>query len=365
MGLRRPGLRCNGYTLARHVLLERAGLGLDDPAWAGAEHTLADELLRPSVVYAPAVLAVAGRRLGDGLHAVAHITGGGIAGNLRPALPAGCRRRASTARAGTSRGSSREIRRLGDVDEDEMARVFNLGIGMVLVVDRRRGRRRAVDALDGGRVCRRVVIGDVVAGGHRARALIGERRRRPSRPAPTPARRTRCKTGDFVLKSGRRRSWFIDSKQTVCRPGGMLLVADAVLALVPDEATAIGGLTMGADPVAFVTAGVAATRGRPLKAFSVRKEAKDHGGGGRIAGALDPGDKVVVTEDTVTRGTSLLEAVHAVRDAGRRGGPGPGGRRPRRDGRGHGRRRGPGVPCHPRPRPISASPTKEPEPAPT
>ena len=73
---------------------------------------------------------------------------------------------------------------------------------------------------------------------------------------------------------------------------------------------------MGADPVAFVAAGVAATRGRALKAFSVRKEAKDHGGGGRMAGALDPGDKVVVTEDTVTRGTSLLEAVHAVRAAG-------------------------------------------------
>ena len=124
------------------------------------------------------------------------------------------------------------------------------------------------------------------------------------------------KRGDFVLKSGRRSSWFIDSKQTVCRPEAMLLVADAVLSVVPAEATAIGGLTMGADPVAFVTAGVAATRGRPLKAFSVRKEAKDHGGGGRIAGALDPGDKVVVTEDTVTRGTSLLEAAHAVREAG-------------------------------------------------
>src|SRR5271155_878899 len=92
--------------------------------------------------------------------------------------------------------------------------------------------------------------------------------------------------GDFVLKSGRRSSWFIDSKQTVCRPEAMVLVADAVLSLVPPEATAIGGLTMGADPVAFVTAGVAALRGRPLKAFSVRKEAKDHGGGGRIAGAL-------------------------------------------------------------------------------
>jgi orotate phosphoribosyltransferase len=122
--------------------------------------------------------------------------------------------------------------------------------------------------------------------------------------------------GDFVLKSGRRSSWFIDSKQTVCRPEAMVLVADAVLSLVPPETTAIGGLTMGADPVAFVTAGVAALRGRPLKAFSVRKEAKDHGGGGRIAGALDPGDLVVITEDTVTRGTSLLEAAAAVRDAG-------------------------------------------------
>jgi orotate phosphoribosyltransferase len=124
------------------------------------------------------------------------------------------------------------------------------------------------------------------------------------------------RTGDFVLKSGRRSTWFIDSKQTVCRPGGMLLVAEAVLEELPDEATAIGGLTMGADPVAFITAGVAAARGRELKAFAVRKEAKDHGGGGRIAGALDPGDRVVVTEDTVTRGTSLLEAVRAVRQVG-------------------------------------------------
>jgi orotate phosphoribosyltransferase len=124
------------------------------------------------------------------------------------------------------------------------------------------------------------------------------------------------KRGDFTLKSGRKSSWFIDSKQTVCRPQAMVLVASAVLSVVPPEATAIGGLTMGADPVAFVTAGVAATQGRMLKAFSVRKEAKDHGGGGRIAGALDPGDKVVVTEDTVTRGTSLLEAAHAIQEAG-------------------------------------------------
>jgi orotate phosphoribosyltransferase len=124
------------------------------------------------------------------------------------------------------------------------------------------------------------------------------------------------RTGDFVLKSGRRSTWFIDAKQTICRPGGMLLVAEAVLAELPTDATAIGGLTMGADPVAFVAAGVAATRGRALKAFSVRKETKDHGAGGRVAGALDAGDVVVVTEDTVTRGTSLLEAVSAVRETG-------------------------------------------------
>lgn len=124
------------------------------------------------------------------------------------------------------------------------------------------------------------------------------------------------RTGDFVLKSGRRSSWFIDSKQTACRPDGLLLMAEAALDVIPDEATAIGGLTMGADPVAFGIAAVAATRGRKLKSFSVRKEAKDHGGGGRIAGALDPDDRVVITEDTVTRGTSLLEAAAVVRELG-------------------------------------------------
>ncbi|MEY3986859.1 MAG: orotate phosphoribosyltransferase, partial [Actinomycetota bacterium] len=69
---------------------------------------------------------------------------------------------------------------------------------------------------------------------------------------------------------------------------------------------------MGADPVAFGIAAVGATRGRELRSFSVRKEAKDHGVTGRLAGALQPGDKVVITEDTVTRGTSIMEAVDAV-----------------------------------------------------
>ena len=124
------------------------------------------------------------------------------------------------------------------------------------------------------------------------------------------------KRGDFTLKSGRKSTWFLDTKQTACRPDGILLVADVALSMLPASATAIGGLTMGADPVAFGIAAVAATRGVNLRSFSVRKEAKDHGVTGRLAGALQPGDKVVITEDTVTRGTSLFEAVEVVKAFG-------------------------------------------------
>jgi orotate phosphoribosyltransferase len=124
------------------------------------------------------------------------------------------------------------------------------------------------------------------------------------------------RTGDFTLKSGRHSSWFLDTKQTACRPEGILLVADAALEVIPDGVDAIGGLTMGADPVAFGVAAIAATRGRPMRSFSIRKEAKDHGVVGRVAGALRPGDTVVLTEDTVTRGTSLMEAAEVVRAFG-------------------------------------------------
>lgn len=126
------------------------------------------------------------------------------------------------------------------------------------------------------------------------------------------------KRGDFVLKSGKRSSWFIDAKQTTASPSGMLLVADALLSVLPDDVTAIGGLTMGADPTAFATAGIAATRGRMINAFSIRKEEKDHGGGGRIAGVLGEGDVVAITEDAVTRGVSMLEAVDVVASVGAR-----------------------------------------------
>jgi orotate phosphoribosyltransferase len=120
------------------------------------------------------------------------------------------------------------------------------------------------------------------------------------------------KRGDFVLKSGKRSNWFLDVKQTTCRPDGIVLVADAALDVIPADATAIGGLTMGADAAAFGIAAIAATRGRMLTSFSVRKEAKDHGAGGRIAGALDPGDRVVIVDDAITRGVSMVEPAEVV-----------------------------------------------------
>jgi orotate phosphoribosyltransferase len=124
------------------------------------------------------------------------------------------------------------------------------------------------------------------------------------------------KRGEFVLRSGKRSDWFIDAKQTTSRPDGMLLVADALLAVLPDDIDAIGGLTMGADAISFGVAGIAASRGRMLRSFSVRKEEKDHGAGGRIAGALEPGDRVALTDDAITRGAAFVEAAAGVRAAG-------------------------------------------------
>jgi phosphoribosylformylglycinamidine cyclo-ligase len=127
-----PGLRSNGYSLVRRVLLEEAGRSLTHPAWPGADRDLGDVLLEPSVIYAPAVrsaLAVAA----DGVHAAAHVTGGGLAGNLARVLPEGAD---AVVAPGTWPVPAvfDEIARVGRVEEAEMRRVFNLGVGMVLVV---------------------------------------------------------------------------------------------------------------------------------------------------------------------------------------------------------------------------------------
>jgi phosphoribosylformylglycinamidine cyclo-ligase len=127
-----PGLRSNGYSLARQALLTVAGRRLDDPAWEGAPRSLGEELLEPSVIYAPAVVGLLAS-LGPAVHAVAHVTGGGLGGNLPRVLPDGFG-------AVVRRGSwpvpriFDEVQRAGEVSDEEMGRVFNLGVGMVVVV---------------------------------------------------------------------------------------------------------------------------------------------------------------------------------------------------------------------------------------
>jgi phosphoribosylformylglycinamidine cyclo-ligase len=130
VGLPSPGLRSNGYSLARRVLFDVAGMGLDDELFGG--RTVADELLVPSVIYAPAVLRLLGPD-GVDVRAVAHVTGGGLVGNLPRVLPAGVDAHVDRSTWEQPR-VFREIQRLGSVDGDEMARVFNLGIGMVVAV---------------------------------------------------------------------------------------------------------------------------------------------------------------------------------------------------------------------------------------
>ncbi|HUR76458.1 MAG TPA: phosphoribosylformylglycinamidine cyclo-ligase [Acidimicrobiales bacterium] len=130
IGLPSPNLRSNGYSLARKALLEVDGRSLDAPAYKGAHHSLADELLSPSVIYAPAILELL--RHVD-VHAIAHITGGGIPGNLSRVLPertdAVVRRRSFE----TPRIFS-EIQHVGEIPDEEMAATFNLGLGMIVVL---------------------------------------------------------------------------------------------------------------------------------------------------------------------------------------------------------------------------------------
>jgi len=130
VGIESPNLRSNGFSLARRLAFDVAGHDLDDPAWEGASTSLADELLDPSVIYAPAVVAV----LADhDVHAVAHVTGGGLPGNLPRVMD-------DKLDAVVDRSTwevpriFRELQAMGDVSDDEMDRVFNMGLGMVLVV---------------------------------------------------------------------------------------------------------------------------------------------------------------------------------------------------------------------------------------
>lgn len=125
--------------------------------------------------------------------------------------------------------------------------------------------------------------------------------------------------GHFVLASGRESTHYVDARLTTMSPEGLALIGPLALAAVRAEAwpvDAVGGLTLGADPIAYAVA-MASVASPPLvRAFTVRKEAKQHGTGRLVEGPLREGDHVVVIEDVITTGGSALRAVEAVRRAG-------------------------------------------------
>lgn len=132
-------------------------------------------------------------------------------------------------------------------------------------------------------------------------------------------RRRSLSRGEFVLASGRRSSYYIDARRTTMSGEGQVLIgATGVAALRAQgwQPRAVGGLTLGADPVAYAIAHAARLAGAALDAFTVRKAPKDHGTGRLIEGCLEAGDAVVICEDVITTGRSALEAVAAVRAAG-------------------------------------------------
>jgi orotate phosphoribosyltransferase len=127
--------------------------------------------------------------------------------------------------------------------------------------------------------------------------------------------------GDFVLASGRRSSFYIDARRTTMAGEGLALIGALGLSRLAARGwrpQAIGGLTLGADPVAYAVALAARAEGMPLDAFTVRRQAKAHGTGRRIEGCFAPQATVVVVEDVITTGGSAHEAIAAVEAEGGR-----------------------------------------------
>lgn len=128
-----------------------------------------------------------------------------------------------------------------------------------------------------------------------------------------------ARRGQFTLSSGRTSTLYIDARLTTMSPDGLALIGPLALALLEEHGwtpDAVGGLTLGADPVSYAIAYASASGTRPIRAFTVRKEAKTHGTGRLIEGPFREGDRTVVIEDVVTTGGSALRAVDAVRAAG-------------------------------------------------
>ncbi|HSQ28726.1 MAG TPA: orotate phosphoribosyltransferase [Gemmatimonadaceae bacterium] len=128
-----------------------------------------------------------------------------------------------------------------------------------------------------------------------------------------------AKRGSFTLASGRQSSLYIDARITTMSPDGLALVGPLGLTAIHDAGwtpDAVGGLTLGADPIACAISYASATSATPVRAFTVRKEPKAHGTGKLIEGPFRAGDRVVVIEDTITTGSSARKAIDAVHAEG-------------------------------------------------
>ncbi len=125
--------------------------------------------------------------------------------------------------------------------------------------------------------------------------------------------------GEFTLASGATSDLYIDARLTTMSPEGLALIGPLALSTIRRmhwNADSIGGLTLGADPIAYAVSFASTMSPPPLRAFTVRKEPKEHGTRKLIEGPFKPGDRVVVVEDVVTSGASALRAIDAVREAG-------------------------------------------------
>ncbi|HUT91592.1 MAG TPA: orotate phosphoribosyltransferase [Thermoguttaceae bacterium] len=131
-------------------------------------------------------------------------------------------------------------------------------------------------------------------------------------------RKKALKFGNFTLASGKKATYYLDGKQVTLDPHGAQQVGEGILDLLgPDHMpAAIGGMSIGADPITAAVVTMSAVRGTPVAGFMVRRESKGHGTHQYIEGPVQPGDEVVIVEDVVTTGGSSLEAIQRAEQFG-------------------------------------------------
>jgi len=121
----------------------------------------------------------------------------------------------------------------------------------------------------------------------------------------------------FTLASGRQSNYYFNCKPTTLDPEGMNLIGTIIFDMLKDtDITAAGGLTLGADPIANALAVISYQKGKPIKSFIVRKDAKDHGTKSAVEGSVRPGEIVAIIDDVITTGGSTITAIEQARKAG-------------------------------------------------